>query len=191
MTAISVTAVNAAFPKYPVTVQDKGWTYGVWYCGTSFQKVILHGQYPQTFLKRALALFPEACDVLHAPSGSINSKDLPTGHITLDLVEDEIRRPDYVADCRGLPFENESFDLILSDPPYTKKDSEIYECPPFPMGKFINEALRVLRPSGKLGVLHTYYPSYHRKDFKLVGLIAVVTGFQRATRMFSIFEKRA
>lgn len=32
-------------------------------------------------------------------------------------------------------------------------------------------------------------PSYRRQEFKLVGLIAVVTGFSRATRMFSIFEK--
>lgn len=180
-----VASVNAAFPKYPMTVEDKGWIYGVWYCGTSWDRVKLHGQYPPTFLKRALALFPAAEDILHAPSGTL--KDVPG--VTFDMVRDDVRDPDFIGDCANLPFEDGSFDLVLSDPPYSKEDSKIYGCPPFPMGKFVKEAHRVLRPGGHLGMLHTYYPSYRRKEFKLVGLIAVVTGFSRATRMFSIFEK--
>jgi hypothetical protein len=55
----------------------------------------------------------------------------------------------------------------------------------------MKEFRRVLRPGGYLGMLHTYYPSYRRKEWKLAGLIAVVTGFQRATRMFSVFERLA
>ena len=76
---MDVAALNAAFAKYPVSftdengdsIEDKGWSYGVWYCGTSFTKVKLYGQYPPTFLRRAIALFPRAKDVLHAPSGSL------------------------------------------------------------------------------------------------------------------------
>jgi SAM-dependent methyltransferase len=167
-----------------MTVEDKGWTYGVWYCGTAWQPVKLHGQYPPTFLKRALSLFPDAKDVLHVPSGTIE------GHgVTVDRVVDEVRRPMIVADAAALPFRDESFDLVLSDPPYSREDSEKYGCPPWPQKKAMAEARRVLRLGGHLGVLHVYYPSYRRKDWKLVGLIAVVTGFQRATRMFSIFEK--
>lgn len=191
MTVISVENWNQSFPKYPVTVEDKGWVYGVWYCGTAWNKVVLHGQYPPGFLKRALALFPEARNILHAPSGTLSSCDMPNGHVTLDSISDAVRKPDHVADCSNLPFPDASFDLVLSDPPYSKKDSEIYGCPPFPMGRFVKEAHRVLRSGGKLGMLHTYYPSYRRQEFKLVGLIAVVTGFQRATRIFSIFEKLA
>lgn len=182
---ISVDAINKAFPRYPVTVSDKNWIYGVWYCGTSFKKVTLHGQYPPTFLNRALALFPTAKDILHAPSGQL--KDVPG--ITLDIHSDDIRQPDYVGDCAELPFDDESFDLILSDPPYTKKDSQIYGCKPFPMGKFVREAHRTLRPGGYLGMLHTCYPAYRRSEFKLVALIAVVTGFWRVTRIFSVLEK--
>ena len=89
-----------------------------------------------------------------------------------------------------MPFDNEAFDLVLSDPPYTKKDSEIYGCSPFPMGKFVKECYRVLRPGGYLGMLHTYYPSYRKKEFKLCALIAVVTGFCRVTRMFSVLQKQ-
>ena len=96
-----------------------------------------------------------------------------------------------VGDCIDMPFSSGSFDLILSDPPYTPRDSEIYGCEPFPMGRFMRECLRVLRPGGCLGMLHTYYPSYKRKEFRLAALIAVITGFCRATRVFSVFEKNA
>ena len=180
---INVASVNTAFPKYPITIKNKGWVYGVWYCGTSWDKIKLHGQYPPTFLKRALALFPDVKDVLHCPSGTVNHD------VTVDLMCDSVRRPQVQADAANLPFADASFDLWLSDPPYTAQDSEKYGCKPFPLGKMIKEAHRIVRPGGYLGILHTYYPSYRRKDWKLEGLIAVVTGFQRATRMFSIFRR--
>jgi SAM-dependent methyltransferase len=185
MTRPNVQAVNAAFPKYPVTVDDKGWVYGVWYCGTAWDRVRLHGQYPPTFLKRALALFPDAQRILHLPSGTVTGPG-----VTVDRIRDEVRRPQILADAGVLPFRDASFDLLLSDPPYTPADSRKYGCAPFPLGKMMAEAHRILRPGGYIGVLHTYYPSYRRKMWQLTGLVAVVTGFQRATRMFSLFERK-
>lgn len=184
MKMLSVSHLNKTFPKFPITVSDKGWVYGVWYCGTSWDKVRLHGQYPLTFLKRALALFPNSRYVLHCPSGTVTGPG-----ICIDINQSEVQKPHIVASASHLPLQSNLFDLILSDPPYTEKDSEIYDCKPFPMGAFMREARRILKPGGHLGMLHTYYPSYRRKEWKLVGLIAVVTGFQRATRIFSIFEK--
>ena len=181
---LDVEAVNQAFPKYPRTMEDKGWVYGVWYCSTAWTKRRLHGEYPGNFLARALALFSGAKDILHCPSGTITGPG-----VTVDLVRDEVRQPQYVACASDLPFEDESFDVLLSDPPYSPKDSEKYGCPPFPMKGFIQEAHRILRPGGHLGMLHLYYPSFRRKEWKLEGLIAVVTGFQRATRMFSVLTK--
>lgn len=168
------------------SIEDKGWLYGVWYCGTSFTKVKLYGQYPPTFLKRALALFPMAKDVLHAPSGSL--EDLPDGHITMDVHKDEKRNPMFQSDCSQMPFKDSSFDLILSDPPYSEEDSRLYGCAKFPEKKFMQECQRALRPSGFLGFLAYHYPSYRRTEWKLVGLFAVVTGFSRRTRMFSVFQ---
>ena len=167
-----------------MTVEDKGWVYGVWYCGTAWDRVRLHGQYPPGFLKRAVALFPDAQAILHCPSGTVTGPGT-----TVDLKSDSIRCPQIVASADAIPLPDASYDLFLSDPPYTKEDSKKYGCPPFPLQGMMREAHRLLRPAGYLGVLHTYYPSYRRQQWKLVGLIAVVTGFQRATRMFSIFQK--
>jgi SAM-dependent methyltransferase len=182
---ISVAAYNTKFSKYPMTVEDKGWIYGVWYCGTAWTKVKLHGQYPPGFLNRALSLFPEAGEILHCPSGTLEG----VPGVTVDAIADEVRKPQIIANADKLPFDENHFDLILSDPPYSKEDSKIYGMPTFPLGKFMAESHRILRPGGYLGMLHLYYPSYRRKQWKLRGLIAVVTGFQRATRMFSILEK--
>lgn len=183
---MNVDNCNATFPRYPITMRDKGWVYGVWYCGTSWTRVRLHGQYPPTFLKRALSLFPDAKHILHCPSGTITGPGT-----TVDMIRDEVRQPQVLASACSLPFADESFDLYLSDPPYTAQDSKKYGCPPYPLGKAMKEAHRVLKPNGYLGVLHTYYPSYRRQMWHLRGLIAVVTGFQRATRMFSVFQKKS
>lgn len=53
----------------------------------------------------------------------------------------------------------------------------------------MSESRRVLRPNGYLGFLAYHYPSYRRTDWRLKGLFAVVTGFSRRTRMFSVFQK--
>jgi SAM-dependent methyltransferase len=181
---MNVENLNSTYPKYPVTIEDKGWVYGVWYCGTSWDKVRLYGQYPPTFLNRALALFPDAKKILHCPSGTVTGPG-----VTVDIIRDAVRCPQIVSDVRSLPFAASQFDLILSDPPYTEEDSEKYGCAPWPMATAMKEFWRVLRPGGYLGMLHTYYPSYRRKEYELKGLICVVTGFTRATRMFSVFQK--
>ena len=109
---MNVAALNAAFPRYPITVSVKGWTYGVWYCGTSWTKVKLYGQYPPTFLKRALALFPDAKDILHCPSGTVTGPGL-----TIDATKDDVRCPQIIANASSLPLPDSSLDLVLSDPP--------------------------------------------------------------------------
>lgn len=181
---ISVENVNRIFPSYPITVNDKGWIYGVWYCGTSWKKSSLYGQYPFGFLKRALSLFPDVVDILHCPSGTVTGPG-----ITVDAVSDGIRCPQIIALADDLPFLDNSFDLVLSDPPYSAEDSKKYGCAPFPLGKFVKEAHRILRPGGHLGMLHVYYPSYRRKEWKLEALIMVITGFLRRARVFSILTK--
>lgn len=178
---------NKAFPKYPPIMYSHGWAYGVWYTGKGFVKNKLHGQYPPTFLKRALALWPDVEEswVLHACAGTVQHG------IRVDL--SPTFAPSAVANVECLPFGAASFDLILYDPPYDVKNAEIYGVAPKPpqWGRTMREFLRVLTNGGHLGILHWYYPSYSKKrmGIKLVGLFPVCVGFCAATRMFSVFEK--
>jgi hypothetical protein len=181
---ISVAAWNVAFPKYPMLVEDKGYIYGVWYCGTSWHKSRLHGEYPPTFLKRALALFPGAQRILHCPSGTIIGPG-----VTIDRVRDKVRCPQIVADAAALPIQSGTIDLVLSDPPYSDGDSKVYGCPPFPQKRFMSEAHRILRRGGYLGILHLYLPSYREDQWRVAAIITVLTAPCRAPRIFSVFER--
>lgn len=179
---ICVSSYNKRFPKYPAVSTDGGSISGLWYCG-GFQKNSLHGQYPAGFLDRALALFPDAERILHCPSGTLEGPG-----VTVDRISDGVRRPTVVADAGRLPFRDYSFDLILADPPYTRSDSRKYGCPPFPLLRAMREYRRLLRGGGYLGILHTFVPQFSRDQWELRGLIGVVTGFNRATRIFSIMR---
>lgn len=181
---LNVAHLNWKYPKYPLTVLDKGWVYGTWYCPTAWMKSHFHGQYPLTFLKRALALFPSAERILHCPSGTLKGPG-----VTVDLIRDAKRKPQFQASADRLPFPNRSFDLYISDPPYTDEDSRVYGCPPFPLERAMREAHRVLRSGGYYCLLHLRYPTFSPREWNLHGLIGVVTGANRAVRLFSLFEK--
>jgi SAM-dependent methyltransferase len=181
---MDVEHLNRTFPKYPITVTDKGWVYGVWYCPTAWMKTHFYGQFPLTFLKRVLALFPGAKDILQCPCGTLSGPG-----VTVDLVRDAQRNPQIIASAEKLPFKEASFDLYISDPPYSNADSEKYGTPPFKLKKAMDEARRVLRPGGYYALLHTRYPSFKRADWNFIALIGVVTGANRMIRLFSIFQK--
>jgi len=180
-------SVNAAFPNVPPTVYSHKWLYGVWYCGKRWTKNVLWGQYPNRFHERSLALWPDIppLEILHACAGTLTGPG-----VTLDISRQF--QPQVQADVQHLPFKDDSFSLILYDPPYSDADANRYGQPKAPSwGKVWPEFLRILKPGGHIGVLHTYYPSYRRDEVNLRGLIAVVTGFMSVTRMFSIFEANA
>ena len=183
---ISAEAYNATFPKYPKLVEDKGWIYGIWYCG-AFYKSKLYGDYPPTFLKRAMSMFPETQPdrILHCPSGSLNGS---TPGMTVDLIRDDKRCPKVLASADALPFADNSFDLVLSDPPYSKADCQKYGTPNYPLKKSMAEFRRVLSPGGFLGLLHFYYPPYRRLDWNMKAMVGVCVGSNRKMRMFVIFQ---
>jgi len=183
-----VANINKNLPQYPKTVFDKGWIYGVWYCGRKFQKSQLYGEYPATFFKRILAMFPniEEERFLHLFSGTmgngfgvtVDGSDKFNPNIIHVLTKDT-----------PLPFQNETFDVVLADPPYSKDHAKEYVLPYPSPTLILKEAMRVLKPGGYFLLLHQMYPSYKRGEILLVGLIAIITGFYCVTRLLSIFKK--
>lgn len=182
MTAELVERVNKL--PYPPTVWSHGWIYGLWYCGTSWQKAIYYGQYPSTFVKRVLAMFPTSeYRMLHLCCGRCHIE----GAVNVDRIH--LPEVDIVAEAEALPFDDDSFDVVLIDPPYSQADAEKYGAPKLLSSKKVMaECQRVLRRGGWLLWLDLRYPSFSRKKWRLAGLIGVVTGFMRATRVLSMFE---
>lgn len=168
--------------KYPPTVFNNGWIYGVWYCGTSFQKAVYYGQYPSTFVKRVSAML-EGMRILHLCCGRCHID----GAVNVDL--HQLPEADIRADVENLPFASGSFDAVLIDPPYSEEDAQRYKVKRLiKTGAVMREARRVLSGNGWLLWLDEKYPSYHRAEWRLKGLIGIVTGFERRSRILSLFQ---
>lgn len=168
---------------YPPTVYSHGWIYGLWYCGTSFQKAVYYGQFPSTFVKRIRAMFPTE-RMLHLCCGRCHI----IGAMNVD--NQPLPEVDVIADVEALPFSAHTFDVILLDPPYSEPDATRYKQKRLiHPSKVMQEAARVLVPDGWLLWLDEKYPAYRRAEWRLRGLIGIVTGFERRTRALSMFRR--
>jgi hypothetical protein len=187
--------------------EQNGWIYGYWVCGRPWGPVnAIYGQYPHTFLERALMLFKgldQDNRLLHAPSGTLTGPG-----VTVDVVYDQEfnvnnpptpkqtvpRRPQIVASVDDLPFNNETFDVILTDPPYTREEELIYRpgSKGYPLIGSMNEFHRILRPGGYVGMLHCYTGPPRRAKLGWItrAVIGVAPSVQmNRTRTFSIIQK--
>jgi hypothetical protein len=184
MIELNVLADNVNKLGYPKTIVDKNWIYGVWYCGTSFQKSIYYGQYPKTFVKRIVAMFPNT-KILHLCCGRCKIE----GAVNVDF--HELPEVDIVANVEDLPadLKQKQFDVVLIDPPYSEQDADRYKVPRLVSAqKVMRQAKESLKEGGYLCWLDEKYPMYKRADWKLIGLISIVTGFERRVRVLSIFK---
>jgi SAM-dependent methyltransferase len=143
------------------------------------------GGYPIGFVEWAYEVMgvidPEK--VLHLCSGSMR-----TG-VRVDIRPE--MNPTVCCDIRNTPFPDESFDFILSDPPYAESYAEnLYgtgQHYPKP-SEILKEATRLLRPNGYFGLLHFIVPM-NRKPMKLVQVYGITTGAGYAIRAWSLFTK--
>ena len=159
-------------------VAPNGYTYGIWalmrYGGT------YTGSYPSGFLQRAKRLLGDG-EWLHLFSGSVR------GDTTFDA--DPSTDPTIVGQFEdGLPFEDNSFDAVLVDPPYKENvgSTRGFKLPS--IKSILKEATRVTKPRGKVGLLHWIVPATPDGCVKY-GCIGVITGANKRIRAFTIFEK--
>jgi len=175
-----------AFPNYTHEIGVSWRIYGIWQIGNYYKrKYGFYGEYPPSYLKRVYALFPDKERILHCFSGSLKDERGITFDINPDL------NPDVIGDIRNIKeiFEKDQFDLVIADPPYERKDFDIYKQKPFSKGNAVRDIAYIVEPSGFLVWLDIMVPIYSKKLWDLCAQILLLTGTNRRVRIVSIWEK--
>ena len=168
-------------------------------------KVKYYGAYPNGFLERARALLGvhRADSVLHVCAGAAKQypawNKLCSSDYTLDL--DATLKPDFVQDANDhLPFRplgngvSGAWDALIADPPYTPVDAQHYRPDALrlpPANALLRRMLEVVRPGGRVALLHYVLPQPPRDGVKFVACVGVIVGFNNRIRIFSVFERTA
>lgn len=171
------------FPKWPMPRTDDRWLDGIWVLGNDYRGSGYYGAYPPNYVKRVMALFPDAERVLHLFAGS-----LPKGDYTrFDVQGDVDVRGD--AHCLVQHFEPNSFDLILADPPYSSEDADHYGSPMVNRNTVLKQCSIVLEPGGFVVWLDQVLPMFRKSELHLCGLIGIVRSTNHRFRVASFFKK--
>lgn len=97
--------------------------------------------------------------------------------------------PDYICDAHDLPFDPETFMLVILDPPYNDAYSEdLYKTGKLNFTKYTAEAVRVLKPGGFLVVYHGVSTPYI-KGVELRSRIALEIRPWHTLRSIRIYQK--
>jgi SAM-dependent methyltransferase len=99
-------------------------------------------------------------------------------------------QPDVVADAHALPFEDESYDLVILDPPYSDEEAaELYDTPKLRPGVYTAEAVRVLRDGGWLCVYTDREPRRPPRCNHTLRIVVVLRP-GHSPRVCGVFQKR-
>ena len=166
---------------------EDGWAYGMWFLGNTWAvRSGYYGGYPQGYLKRLRALFPDKQRVLHLFSGRVNVADFPgdTCDINREL------NPTFVADAHtldGVPVED--YDLILADPPYSAEDADHYGTPLVSRNKVVEVLSHRMRPGAHLAWLDQAQPIYVKARLKPEAAIGIVRSTMHRYRALLIWRR--
>jgi len=159
------------------------WLGGMWVLGNDYKGSGYHGSFPPNYLKRVMALFPDAQEILHLFSGS-----LPPGNY---VRFDSNGGGDVTGDAHELSrhFDPGTFDLILADPPYTAEDADHYGTAMVNRNKVLAECVKVLQPNGFVIWLDQMLPMFKKAEMHLCGAIGIVRSTNHRFRVASFFRK--
>ncbi len=169
-------------------VMETGGVIGMFILGNDYRvKSKYHGGYPNTYLRRVRALFPDKRRALHVFSGRVDLTVFPGD--TVDI--NDTLSPTFVDDCQTL--ENvplEDYDLILADPPYSGEDADHYGTTMVKRNKVMTALTRV-RPGTHVVWLDMVLPMYRRDQWKSEADIGVRRSTNHRFRSVTIFRRLA
>jgi hypothetical protein len=167
-------------------IAGDGRVVGTWILGNNYQvKSGYYGGYPNTYLRRVRALFPDISRTLHLFSGQVDLEAFPGD--TVDI--NPTLNPTFVDDAQtltGVPLEN--YDLILADPPYSIEDSERYQNSMIKRNVVMRNLQRC-RPGTYVGVLDQVLWQWRKEAFALQAVIGIVRSTNHRFRVLSIFQR--
>jgi hypothetical protein len=99
--------------------------------------------------------------------------------------------PDFCGDAsKSIPLNAANYwDGLLIDPPYSREDAMKYATGNYPKpAVLLANALGVVKPGGKVGLIHYYSPRSPKKA-KFIALVGVTCGFNNRIRAYSVYER--
>jgi len=144
------------------------------------------GAYPKGFVRVAAAwLRSPPAEILHVCSGMLGPGD---GGVRVDLRQEA--RPTVRADGRALPLRDGCVRAVMIDPPYSVEYAADLYGTDYPRpSHLLAEAMRVVRPGGRIGILHFLVP-FPPPGARIVAVKAVTTGCGYRIRAFTVFERQ-
>lgn len=148
----------------------------------------VYGRFPKGWLdsvitQQLLGADVRRDDILHICSGTLG----PDEKWTVDIRPEA--RPCVVAEGTALPFQDGAFKAVLLDPPYSDEYARnLYNTENPRPSWLLKEAARVVRPGGRIGLLHVAIP-FAPPDCRLVKVCGVTTGVGFRIRAFTVFER--
>jgi SAM-dependent methyltransferase len=164
----------------------------VWKCTNPSKQGSQSQMFPTRFLRNLERVYPtKDKKVLWMFSGSMKGDK---NNITTDIRKET--GADIISSYDKLPIEDNSFDMIIADPPYNQLFAKEWKADLPKPKRIIQEALRILRPEGILILLHivvtpTYQNSLNHQGhcFKRIGLHPVLCGLHNAIRVTNVLQK--
>lgn len=173
------------FPRN-MLVMECGTVIGMWTMGNDYRvKSGYHGGYPNTYLRRMRALFPDKRRVLHVFSGMVDLTAFPGD--TVDINPD--LTPTFVDDCQTLervPLED--YDIVLADPPYTGEDADHYGTT-MVRRNAVMKALTRVRPGTHVVWLDMVLPMYRKNQWKSEADIGIRRSTNHRFRSATVFRR--
>jgi SAM-dependent methyltransferase len=145
----------------------------------------VYGMYPAALIPKLLPWLGCArSEILHVCSGG-----LPPGEgIRVDVRPEA--RPDIVADGRALPLADGSVAAVLIDPPYSEHYArELYGTDYPRPAHLLAEAVRVVRPCGRIGIVHYIVPN-PPEGAVFIRCFGLSMGFGYPMRAVTLYERR-